>query len=802
MKRPFLGLLLLVLAPFPAMGQTNVWTLISTTAGVSPVSRPVNAILPNPKAPDTLYVGTDSGILKVRASTGDTSAAGFGTRIPASVVFVLEANPKNAAVVYAGTAANGVYKTVDGTTWTQLPGQPSGMSTVQSIAVDPQDTTLIYVGTLASGVYRSKDSGATWTAFNRRDSVFTGGSPDSITNVYFLAPHPLSPDTILYAGTLTAGVFKNRGGKANWAPASTGLPTGAAQSLRGLRIDPSNGNVLFAGVASNGFYKSTDGGVSWSKKQGGISGSTDVRALALSPTSYDFLYAGTFSEAMFRSTVKAEIWDPITSLPSGLSARTIAIDPLNVNRAYVGTFNGVYRIDVASAAQITYGVGKGPQAMVSANLDTQALADIAVVNSTDNTVTVLLNKVGAVFTRKDVPSGSGPSSIAVEDVDGDGKKDLIVGSRIGKIVTILRNNGFGGFSFFLDLFVGQAVESVAAADFDGDGDKDIVTANGGANTISIFLNGGRGTFSPPQDFAVGAGPRSVVATDLNGDGRPDVVVAGQTANALSVLINKGGGQLDLGAPVSLSGGPTQVLVKDFNLDGAEDIVALAGRDVALFYGKGDGTFQAPVKSSFAESPGGIVAADLDGDRYPDLAVALGITVSSLINDGKGRLSPGSVLGSAVGVTGVGTADFNGDGRADGIAISAGAGAVVMFQNLLPASIKAPAPPRRLTALDTPADLGGRITLTWEHPRADEETGRTVSYEVFRSGARNGSYTRALTVSRSSSASRPRTAWGHPPSPPTRSPRPLRPSPSLISTSQISASTAWGTRSRFRSRSAP
>ncbi|MSS70130.1 MAG: hypothetical protein EXS64_01425 [Candidatus Latescibacteria bacterium] len=346
--------------------------------------------------------------------------------------------------------------------------------------------------------------------------------------------------------------------------------------------------------------------------------------------------------------------------------------------------------------------------------------------------------------RRDIPVGGGPRSIVVADVDGDGKRDLITGNRVGMGATILRNDGFGGFTFFLDLFAGRAVEAVAVADLDGDGDVDLVTANGASSTISVFLNGGRGTFLPAREQALRVGPRSIVPADFNGDGRPDLAVA-DPAGSISILINRGEGLFYPDAPTSVSGGPTSVAAGDFNLDGAQDLVAVAGGRIAMLYGNGDGTFQPPNFSAYAEAPAALAVADLDADRYPDLIVAFSTAVGTLLNDGNGRLLAGPALGSISGINSVVAADYNGDGRPDVASLSSDAGAVVLFQNLLPASIKRPSPPRNLRASDTPADLGGRVTLTWQQTRVDEETGRVAAYDVFRSGARDGAYTRIATV---------------------------------------------------------
>ncbi|MBI2950898.1 VCBS repeat-containing protein [bacterium] len=288
---------------------------------------------------------------------------------------------------------------------------------------------------------------------------------------------------------------------------------------------------------------------------------------------------------------------------------------------------------------------------------------------------------------------------------------------------------------------------MAAADFDGDGDVDLVTANGSENTISVFLNGGRGTFFPAREQALRVGPRSIALADFNRDGRPDLAVADPAGDAVSILINRGEGLFFPDFPVSVPGGPTSAVAGDFNLDGANDfVVAAPGRSaVALVYGNGDGTFQPPVFSVFPEPPVALSMADLDGDRYPDLVVGFRTAVTSLLNDGSGRLAGGSVFGTISGISAVAAADYDGDGRPDAVALSSEAGAVVLYRNALPVSIKRPAPPRSLRAADTPADLGGRVTLTWQQPRADEETGRVVAYDIFRSGARDGAYARIASV---------------------------------------------------------
>ncbi len=74
--------------------------------------------------------------------------------------------------------------------------------------------------------------------------------------------------------------------------------------------------------------------------------------------------------------------------------------------------------------------------------------------------------------------------------------------------------------------VGFNPVSVAVADVNGDGRLDLITAN---NNVSVLLGKGDGTFQAEQRFAVGSVPFSVAVADVNGDGRLDLV----TANGVS-----------------------------------------------------------------------------------------------------------------------------------------------------------------------------------------------------------------------------------------------------------------------------
>ena len=88
---------------------------------------------------------------------------------------------------------------------------------------------------------------------------------------------------------------------------------------------------------------------------------------------------------------------------------------------------------------------------------------------------------------------------------------------------------------------GSHPSSVAIGDLNGDGKPDLATANGDANTVSVLLNRGDGSFRAKLDYATGSGPASVAIGDLNGDGKPDLATANSDADTVSVLLNRGDG---------------------------------------------------------------------------------------------------------------------------------------------------------------------------------------------------------------------------------------------------------------------
>jgi hypothetical protein len=130
--------------------------------------------------------------------------------------------------------------------------------------------------------------------------------------------------------------------------------------------------------------------------------------------------------------------------------------------------------------------------------------------------------------------------VAVSDVNGDRKADLVATHAERSELTVLVGDGRGVFTETngspFDL--GHAAWHVAIADVNRDGKADAIAAAG--DGVRVMLGDGRGGFrrAPGSPFGTGKGTWRLAVGDVNGDGKPDVATSNLESNNVTVLLGQ------------------------------------------------------------------------------------------------------------------------------------------------------------------------------------------------------------------------------------------------------------------------
>lgn len=342
-------------------------------------------------------------------------------------------------------------------------------------------------------------------------------------------------------------------------------------------------------------------------------------------------------------------------------------------------------------------VGQNPVAVTSQDFNSDSQRDLAVVNQTDNSISILLNQGGGNFSpAKGSPillgaNETSPDAIASAVLRNNNTRattnptfaDLVVANASSNTVSVLLGNGDGTFKEApgSPFATGHHPSAVLVADFNGDGNLDIAVANQADNSITVLQGDGSGGFKefPKSPFLLPNGEQGPVALatgDFRNNGKPDIAVVNQITNNVSILLASGDNTFTgafseaLKSPIGVGNKPVALAAGDLNRDGLPDLAVVNQGDnsVSVLLGNGDGTFGPATQSPLptAATPAGIVIADFTNDGIADLAVS---------NQGAGTLGIYVGLGSSIfsnrleisapaNPSALISADFNGDGLPD------------------------------------------------------------------------------------------------------------------------------------------
>ncbi len=180
-----------------------------------------------------------------------------------------------------------------------------------------------------------------------------------------------------------------------------------------------------------------------------------------------------------------------------------------------------------------------------ANLDGDGRADLVVVDANPLTpqVVALRGQGDGTFVESGRGTvGYGPEAVMAGDLDGDGRDDAVSVDSFSVFnappsfsITVLLGDGAGGFSPPATYPTGDGPVSGALADIDGDGALDVVVSAVGSSVVTVYAGDGAGDLGEVGRFQVVRQPQTPVVADLDGDDRPDIAVPG--VGQLSVLRN-------------------------------------------------------------------------------------------------------------------------------------------------------------------------------------------------------------------------------------------------------------------------
>lgn len=329
------------------------------------------------------------------------------------------------------------------------------------------------------------------------------------------------------------------------------------------------------------------------------------------------------------------------------------------------------------------GIPGGPGNVAIGDVNGDGKPDLVVTSGQARSVAVLLGRGDGRF---DPATGSplrvpgGPSEMVLGDVSGDGNLDLVLASHDSYGVMLLLGDGQGAFTLSPNSPIVMKdgnhphMHGLAIGDVNGDGKLDLVSANHDDNDVAVVLGDGRGGFvrAPASPFAVGAAPYPLALADIDGDGHVDIAAPNVLAGTVTVLLGDGKGRFGPAprSPFAVAARPYYVSLGDLNEDKRLDLVATHD-DISLttvMLNEGNGGFRPVPGSPFNLGRRAFAAffSDMDGDHKMDLVAATNDSVTVLLGDGRGRLTPapGSPFPTGRGTWRLAVGDVNGDGRAD------------------------------------------------------------------------------------------------------------------------------------------
>lgn len=327
-----------------------------------------------------------------------------------------------------------------------------------------------------------------------------------------------------------------------------------------------------------------------------------------------------------------------------------------------GEVNILYNDGAANfGSTATHAIGVQPQSIITDDLNNDGKTDLVISNY--NSIQTVYNQGDGLFDIIDIGAGY-PTSIVQGDFNNDGSPDLAATNFNSRSISVMINNTQAQFLTKKDFIVGDQPYAIYAADVTGDIFLDLMTANVEEDSITILRGMGNGDFVLHKKYKVGEAPVDIKIVDFNSDGQMDIVVL---SRPITLLMNTGSGFLSFEIP----GGYTnlhKICTGDLNGDNAADIIFStdrANRNLNLILNNGDGTFGNIVglTSQFTEVDA-IAISDFNEDGILDIGYKSESYFYVLTNNGDAVFSQSAYSTGLPDGDHIATGDFDGNGKQD------------------------------------------------------------------------------------------------------------------------------------------
>jgi hypothetical protein len=326
-----------------------------------------------------------------------------------------------------------------------------------------------------------------------------------------------------------------------------------------------------------------------------------------------------------------------------------------------------------------------PNALSDGDLNGSGRADLVLLGDSGSLYLFAQNADHTLAEPVKIPYSGTPKAVQIVDVDGDGKKDLLLvdfdsptplrfrlqnssgqlgpeiyfkvppirsfdadnlgGDAKNYVVTIAQSSGRAEVSQFTrkpsEVLSGAfhrgqfqilplnktdaAQRGLLWADVNGDGRPDLLVAEPASGQISVYLQQADGSLAPAKTFPTLAGVSQIVAADVDGDGKPGIFLLSQDERAVGVTQFDKNGKLPFPTLLPLDGKPLAMALGALKPGTKPTLAIIVDKDGqrSLVTRAADGKMKSQkLGDSFKSNPSSFTIEDVNQDGLADLVVLI------------------------------------------------------------------------------------------------------------------------------------------------------------------------------------